>query len=94
MPLKQVIGALILIKKMWVKFDGMNVECICNEHHRKCRDSQCKEYIVKFTEIKRKEEIPNLNKEERALKKAVDDLKKSETELIKSMKKFGKVRIK
>lgn len=88
-----MIGVPRLIKKLWIKFDGMDIECICNEHKRKCRDSQCKEYVVKFTEIERKQELPKLDKEERALKKAVDSLKQSETELVKSMKKFRRFKI-
>lgn len=96
MLLKQVIGVLILIKKMWVKFDGMDVDCICDEHHRKCRDDKCKEYIVKFTEIDRKEEVPNINisKEEAELKRAVRKLKRSESELSKSINKFKGFKLK
>lgn len=86
-------GVQKLIKKLWVKFDGMDIDCMCNEHTRKCRDKQCKEYVVKFTEIERKRELPKLDKEERALKKAVASLKQSETELVKSIKKFKRFRI-
>jgi hypothetical protein len=96
MLLKQVIGAQTLIKKMWVKFDGMDVDCICDEHHRKCRDEKCKEYVVKFTEVDRKKEIPNIDisREEADLRRAIRKLKKSETELSKSMRKFKGFKIK
>jgi len=84
-----------LIKKLWVKFDGMDVDCVCDEHHRKCVDKSCKEYVVKFTEIKRTEEDKELEKLEKnisrdgqLLQKAVKDLKKHSTELKKSIAKF------
>jgi DNA/RNA endonuclease G (NUC1) len=82
-----------LIKKLWVKFNDMDVECFCEDHDRKCRDKQCKEYVVKFTEIERQKEVINLNKEEQMINNAIKKLKRSETELSKSIKKFGKIRI-
>jgi len=90
-----MIGEQTLIKKLWVKFDGMDVDCICDEHHRKCVDGGCKEYVVKFTEIKRsknKDALDKLEKDlardEKLIKKAVKDLKKHTTELKKSITKF------
>ena len=87
-------GGRILIKKMWVKFDGMDIECMCDEHNRKC-DKKCKEYVVKFTEIKRvlidvnlKKLEAGLIKDEKLLKKATKDLQKQTNELKKSIKKF------
>lgn len=88
-------GVLTLIKKMWVKFNGMDVDCICDEHHRKCRDEKCKEYVVKFTEIKRSKvdgALAKLEKEllkdGRLIEKTTKELKKHTTELKKSIKKF------
>jgi len=79
-----------MIKKLWVKFkfNGMDIECICNHDSRKCRDKECKEYVVRFIEIERTQELPKLNKEEQELKNAIRKLKRSETELSKSIKKF------
>ena len=43
-----------MIKKAWVKFNDMTVECICDENDRKCKgDKLCKEYVVKFIEVDR-----------------------------------------
>jgi NAD(P)H-hydrate repair Nnr-like enzyme with NAD(P)H-hydrate epimerase domain len=82
-----------MIKKLWVKFNGMDVECVCNENNRKCRDKQCREYVVKFTEIKRQKEIPKLGKEQQKVIDAIKGLNKSGTELTKTMKKFRRFRI-
>jgi len=82
-----VIGVLKLIKKMWVKFDGMDVECICDEHHRKCRDEGCKEYVVKFTEIERKldGDLEELRGKIKGLSKEV---RRTTSELKRSINKF------
>jgi len=80
-----------LIKKLWVKFNDMDIICMCNEHKRKCRDKGCKEYVVKFIEIKRKDK--NLDKEIKDITDAVKGLKKAETEVVKSMNKFRRLRI-
>lgn len=82
-----------MIKKLWVKFDDMNVVCVCNEHDRECRAKRCKEYVVKFTEIQRKKETPRVDKEELLVRNAIRKLKRSETELSKSINKLGKLRI-
>lgn len=43
-----------MIKKVWAKFDGLDLECVCDEHHKKCNsETGCKEYVVKFIEIDR-----------------------------------------
>jgi hypothetical protein len=84
-------GGLTLIKKLWVKFDGMDIVCMCNENKRKCRDKDCKEYVVKFTEIKRKDK--DLDKEVKDVVNAIKGLKKAETEVVKSMNKFRRLRI-
>lgn len=86
-----MIGGPTLIKKLWVKFDGMDIVCMCNEHKRKCRDKDCKEYVVKFTEIKRKDKIRE--KEVEDIVGAIKGLKKAETEVVKSMNKFRRLRI-
>jgi predicted nuclease with TOPRIM domain len=69
---------------MWVKFDGMEVACICDEHHRKCRDTECKEYVVKFTEVVRSpaEEV------QKEVNKLSSELSKLNTELKRSINKF------
>jgi len=84
-----------LIKKLWVKFEDMDVTCVCEEHRRKCKDKECKEYVVKFTEIKRAERNEELDRLEKDLvrdgkliEKVTKDLKKRTTELKKSINKF------
>lgn len=78
-----------LIKKLWVKFNGMDIKCFCNENDRKCRDEECREYVVRFIEIVRsKPPIIKLDNTEQQLKQAIRKLKKSETELSKTINKF------
>jgi predicted nuclease with TOPRIM domain len=79
-----------LIKKAWVKFDGMTVKCICDDNNRKCAgDKSCKEYVIRFTEIERSEKvndaIKHLEKEQQNLEKTI---KKFESQVSKSIKKF------
>ena len=88
-----MIGAIALIKKLWVKYNGMDVECFCEDHDRKCRDKQCKEYVVKFTEIERQKQISIADKEQQKVVDIIKGLTKSGTELTKTMKKFRKFRI-
>ncbi len=35
---------------MWVKFDGMEIECFCEERKKCVKEEkpECKEYVVKF----------------------------------------------
>lgn len=69
-----------MIKLVWAKFDGMDIECVCDKHNRKCVvDDACKEYVVKFTEVDRREE---------GVKDAVKRLKKETSNLGRTMKKF------
>jgi hypothetical protein len=75
---------------MWAKFDGMDLKCICDEHHRKCEksDVECKEYIVKFIEIDRNdpdEVIDNMTEKIGTLSK---DMKKFQSEISRSIRKF------
>ena len=79
-----------MIKKAWVKFDGMTVKCICDDKDRKCKDDKlCKEYVIRFTEIERSEKvndaIKHLEKESDNLEKTI---KKFESQVSKSIKKF------
>ncbi len=79
-----------MIKKAWVKFDGMTVKCICDERDAKCKnDKECKEYVIRFTEIERSEKvtdaIKNLEKETDNLQR---NIKKFESQVSKSIKKF------
>jgi len=91
-----MIGERILIKKLWAKFDHMDVVCFCEEHDRRCKgDKECKEYVVKFTEIKRAEKNEELDKLEkdlardgRLIEKAAKNLTRQTNELKKSIKKF------
>ena len=70
-----------MIKKMWVKFDGMSVECICDDHCKKRNEDDCNEYVVKFTKVEQtpgnvagelSKEIGKLNSE---LKKSINKFK-------------------
>lgn len=84
-----------MIKRVWAKFDGMDLACVCDEHHRKCTDDKlCKEYVVKFTEIDRSEEaedaMKHLAKETENVRREV---KRFESEISKSIKKMRKFRI-
>ena len=40
----------------------MDLECVCDEHHRKCKDDRCREYVVKFMEIDREDELEEATK--------------------------------
>lgn len=97
MLLVKATGVLTLIKKLWVKFDGMDIECFC-ETNKQCsahEEPGCKEYVVKFIEIKRKvkkvgvkEVHPGVAREEQLIKKLTKDIKRQGIELKKSIKKF------
>lgn len=87
-------------KKLWLKFDGLDIECFCDSGRKYCPPEskpKCKEYVVKFIEIER-----SGNKDKvKAIKdatKIVEDklkrqLKKFETEIQKNIKKMKKFRI-
>ncbi len=80
-----------MIKKLWVKFNEMDIECFCNENRKECPPESkpvCKEYIVKLIEIERQKEDIEFKKGEKLFKDAVLKLKKQETELRKSIRKF------
>lgn len=92
------MGLKMITKKMMVKFkDNGEVECFCDPSNIKCSvndNLECKEYVVKFMEIKREPKIKsNVNLD--SLVKDVSrtefivrkQLKKFETELQKSVKK-------
>ena len=79
-----------MIKKLWVKWNDMDVECVCNENNRKCADvpgekPKCKEYVVKFIEINRpvfvKDPDDQIKDFGTAIKKFDRDLKKKIKEL-------------
>jgi len=78
-----------LIKKVWAKFNDMDLTCVCDEHHRKCKDDTCKEYVVRFTEIKRDKQIDDvvthIKQESSNLRR---DIKKFQSEISRSIKKF------
>ena len=80
-----------MIKRVWAKFTGMSIECICDERAHKCgADDACKEYVVKFMEIDRRDEgvkdaVKRLEKETSNLGQT---MKKFESQINKSIKKF------
>jgi len=80
-----------LIRKLWVKFNEMDIDCFCSENRKKCPPESkptCKEYVVKLTEIERKYKKVEFEKEEKLFKDAVNKFKKQGTELRKSIRKF------
>ena len=84
-----------MIKRVWAKFDDMDLVCVCDEHHRKCTDNKsCKEYVVKFMEIDRNTEVEDAMEH---LAKETDnvrrEVKRFESEVSKSIRKMKKFRI-
>lgn len=83
-----------MIKKLWVKWDGMNIDCVCEDHHRKCvnkpgEKSPCKEYVAKFVEIDRTKE-----EAEKQVKDFGDAVKKFEREIQKKIKQMNRFKVK
>ncbi len=76
-----------MIKKLWVNFDDMDVKCFCNEHDRKCKDKDCKLYVVKFIEITKEEE------ENQTIKDLDLAAKKFQKEISNTLRKMKKVKL-
>ena len=79
-----------MIRKLWVKFDGLDVVCVCNEGDKKCTLSDkpdCAEYVVKFTPIERLEER-RLSKSPKYL---ADKRRKLSTEMSKTINHINKI---
>ena len=84
-----------MIKRVWAKFDGMDLACVCDEHHRKCTDDkECKEYVAKFVEIDRRERLEeavrHMDKDTQKLK---NEMKRFESEVSKSIKQMKRFKI-
>jgi hypothetical protein len=84
-----------MIKKLWVKFDELEIECFCEENRKECAPEskpECELYVVKFIKIKRDntaEQIKeSLTREEKAMKEIIAKVKRYESEFKKSIKKF------
>ena len=78
-----------MIKKVWAKFKDMDLECVCDEHHRKCKDDICKEYVVKFMEIDRKQELEEATKHlSIEARKLQSEMKRFQSKVSRSIKKF------
>ena len=79
-----------MIKKVWAKFEGMDLECVCDEHHKKCKpDESCKEYVVKFMEIDREQQVEEAVAQlENASKSLQRDMKKFQSKISRSIKKY------
>jgi len=78
-----------LIKKVWAKFDGMDLSCVCDEHHRKCKDETCKEYVVKFMEIERNETIEDAKAHiEQESKNLRRDIRNFQSKVSRSIRKY------
>ena len=73
----------------------MNVECFCEENRKKCvkeEKPECKEYVVKFIEVKRDSTVQQIQevmtREQKAMKEILAKVKKYDSELKKSIRKF------
>jgi len=87
-------GAPTLIKKVWAKFEDMDLVCVCEDHTRggciqKGTELVCKEYVVKFMEIDREQVLDDamahLEKESKNLRR---DIKSFQSKVSRSIKKF------
>ncbi len=83
------------ILKLWAEFDELNIKCFCEENRKKCvkeEKPECKEYVVKFIEVKRNETVEQIKevmtREQKAMKDILAKIKKHDTELKKSIRKF------
>ena len=87
-----MIGGQSLIDKYWLKFEGLDIKCLCKDKH--CVDNAgCSEYIVKLMEVERPtlvEAIDNLNS---TTKELVTTIKKEGDELKKSIKKLKRFKL-
>lgn len=79
-----------MIKKVWAKFKDMDLECVCDEHHKKCKsDDDCKEYVVNFIEIDRDHDAEEaVAHVEREAVKLRNDIKKFQSKVSRSIRKF------
>lgn len=78
-----------MIKKVWAKFEDMDLKCVCDEHHRKCKDDTCKEYVVKFMEIERDQRLEDAAKHlETESKLLRNDIKKFQSKVSRSVRKY------
>lgn len=78
-----------MIKKVWAKFEDMDLQCVCDEHHRKCKDETCKEYVVKFMEIDRQDELEEATKHLTVeAKKLQSEMRKFQSKVSRSIRKF------
>jgi hypothetical protein len=77
-----VIGVQKLVDTYWIRFIDMDIECICRDKYgcpQEC-SKDCKEYIVKLTEIKREtfqSPVKELEQLEKEMKRTTTELKKS-----------------
>ncbi|RKZ10828.1 hypothetical protein DRQ25_01595 [Candidatus Fermentibacteria bacterium] len=87
-----------MIKQLLVKFKGMDVECFCDINAPKCDCKDCKEYVVKFTEVKRTKTTKGPKKPSKVadpdIAKLERQLKRSTSELERSLKNMKNIRIK
>jgi hypothetical protein len=86
-----------VIKHLLVRFEGMEIGCLCEVGDPKCDCEDCKEYVVKFTEVKRSKPLEVVKKKASVLnselKKVERELKRKTTELEKSLKSVKNFRL-
>jgi len=83
-----------LIKKVWAKFEGMDLVCVCEDHTRggctqKGEELGCKEYVAKFMEIDRRPELEEATKHlSNEARKLRSEMKKFQSKVSKSIRKY------
>ena len=80
-----------MIKKLWVKFDNLNIACFCEEGNKKCNYQDCDEYVVKFTpversEIEKKDITASIYKESKKLNTELDKATKHMNRMTRRLK--------
>jgi hypothetical protein len=74
---------------VWAKFEDMDLKCVCDEHHRKCKDNTCKEYVVKFMEIDRQTELEEATKHlDAEARKLRSEMQRFQSQISRSIKKY------
>lgn len=78
-----------MLIKAWVKFDGMDIECICTQERlKKCGPEYgCEKYVVKFIPVEEEAKDIDFKKETQDLKKATKELEKGISKLTKATMK-------
>lgn len=81
--------------KLWIKFNGLDIECFCTYDNRKCplKEKECHVYLAKFIRLDdvdaHDERVENLREGVKRLEARIkNEQKKFESEIKRSIKKF------